>query len=99
MIVPTCNVEILPIIELPPVFSVEIAVAGAKNGCFRTEMQGSAKEWWYGAPMLIKVRVECLRAWFEHGPWWWGRSGVSSPRFGGHPVQHHQPTIRIAWRH
>jgi hypothetical protein len=40
-IVPTCNSEITPIIELPPVFSVEIAVAGAENGCFRIEMQGS----------------------------------------------------------
>ena len=28
------NGEIPPIIELPPVFSVEIAVAGAKNGVF-----------------------------------------------------------------
>jgi hypothetical protein len=27
----TFNGEIAPIIELPPVFSVEIAVAGAKN--------------------------------------------------------------------
>jgi hypothetical protein len=60
MIVPTCNDEIPPIIELPSVFSVEIAVAGAKNGRFRTEMKRSAKEWWYGAPMLIKVRVESV---------------------------------------
>jgi hypothetical protein len=35
------NGEIPPIIELPPVFSVEIVVAGAKNGCFWIEMQGS----------------------------------------------------------
>jgi hypothetical protein len=37
----TWNGEIPPIIELPPVFSVEIAVAGTKNGCFWIEMQGS----------------------------------------------------------
>jgi hypothetical protein len=39
-IVRTWNGEIPPIIQLPPVFSVEIAVAGAKNGCFWVEMQG-----------------------------------------------------------
>ena len=56
-IVRTENDEIPLIIELPPVFSVEIAVAGAKNGCFWIEMQGYlCQAWWYGIPMLIEVR-------------------------------------------
>ena len=33
-IVCTCNGEIPPIIELTLVFSVELAVADARNGCF-----------------------------------------------------------------
>jgi hypothetical protein len=40
----TWNGEILPIIELPPVFSAEIAVAGAKNGCFSIDAGFSAEE-------------------------------------------------------
>ena len=56
-IVRTWNGEIPPTIELPPVFSVEIAVAGAKKGCFWMGCSVlSAKEWWYGVPMLIEVR-------------------------------------------
>ena len=64
-IVPTGNGEIPPIIELPPVFSVEIAVAGAKNGCFWIEMQGYlCQAWWYGIPMLIEVRGDlCVGVW------------------------------------
>ena len=37
----TWNGEIRPIIEFAPVVSVDIAVVGAKNGCFWIEMQGS----------------------------------------------------------
>jgi len=41
LILYTWNGEIPLIIDLPPVFSVEIAVAGTKNGCFWVETQGS----------------------------------------------------------
>ena len=52
-IVRTGNGEIPPIIEPTDVFSVEIAVARAKNGCFWIEMQGSL---WQG------VEVCCSNA-------------------------------------
>jgi len=39
-ILPTWNGEIPLIIDCPPVFSVEISVAGAQNGYFCIETQG-----------------------------------------------------------
>jgi hypothetical protein len=68
----TWNGEIPAIIELPPIFSVEIAVAGAKKGCFWIEMQGSLCQgvvvWYSNANRGYRGPIrQYFNTWFHHG--------------------------------